>query len=374
MKHSTNTPPIRYAIAGAGGYGSCRRAAIRASGEFKIIGALDPNDDAIASTAQQEGTPVRRYLSMEELCADPLVEAVFISTPAHLHVALAWQAARAGKAVFIEKPLGHDLEECRKLVEYCEVNRIPHGHGFTVPSLPLWVEVKRILESGLLGTIVSVSVASMSTGGFVYPPDNWRFFKSKNPGGQLFQCGIHKIDLVRRLFGDGKWLAGYVRQDMTPAETDDGYVLLGEFGGVPVTLHSHYVASYRHAMEIYGTDGDLFVSECADKLEYKKTDLAGGFEPVHDWTEKIPVGDEESGAADMRDFADAVRERRQPVISGRDGLKALELIFDAIRIAKPIALRSQNDLAAKRRDEFHAKEAKLEVSGIPNDNALLPVG
>ena len=86
------------------------------------------------------------------------------------------------------------------------------------------------------------------------------------------------------------------------------------------------------------------------------------------------MGDEESGAADMRDFADAVRERRQPVISGRDGLKALELIFDAIRIAKPIALRSQNDLAAKRRDEFHAKEAKLEVSGIPNDNALLPVG
>ncbi len=337
-KHPPNQP-VRYAIAGAGGFGSCRRAMLRESGAFEIVGALDPNDDAIAATQNQEGRPVRRYLTMTELCADPAVEAVFISTPAHLHTSQGWQAARAGKAIFTEKPLGHDLEDCRRLVRFCESNNIPHGHGFTVPPQPLWMEVKRILESGLLGTLVSVSVASMSTGGFFFPPTNWRFKRAENPGGQLFQCGIHKIDLLRRLFGDGKWLAGYVRNDMTPAETDDGYVLLGEFGGVPVTMHSHYVACYRHAMEIYGTEGDLFVSEYPEKLEYKKTDLSGALEPVHDWTEKIPRDDATGDY--LRDFAGAVRERRQPLLSGADGLKALELVFEAIRIAKPIPQRKE---------------------------------
>jgi len=334
MNTHPKPPPVRYAIAGAGGYGACRRASLRNSGAFEIIGALEPNDAAMAAAETQEGKAIRRYQTMEELCADSSVEAVFISTPAHLHISQGWLAARAGKALFIEKPLGYDLEDCRKLVEFCEANQIPHGHGFTVPSNPLWVEVKSILDSGLLGRIASVSVASMSTGGLVYLPTNWRFKKNENPGGQLFQCGIHKIDLVRRLFGEGTWLAGYVRSDMTPTETDDGFVLLGAFGSVPVTLHSHYVASYRHAMEIYGTDGDLFITEFPEKLEYKKTDLTGGFESVHDWTGQIPKTD--NTGKDMRDFADAVRGRRQPRLNGRDGLAALELIFEAIRVATPI--------------------------------------
>ena len=335
MTTPATNPPVRYAIAGAGGFGSCRRAMLRDAGGFEIIGALDPRDEAISGAEREEGKTLRRYQTMEELCADPAVEAVFIATPAHLHVAQGWLAARAGKAVFIEKPLGHDLKDCRRLVEYCEANRIPHGHGFSVPLKPLWVEVKRLIDSGLLGQIVSVAVASMSTGGFFFPPENWRFKKAQNPGGQLFQCGIHKIDMIRRLFGEGTWHAGYVRRDVTTAETDDGYVLLGEFGSVPVTFHSHYVAAYRHAMEIYGTEGDLFVTEFPEKLEYKKTDLSGGNEPILDWTDKIPATDP-CGEA-LRDFAVAVRERRQPIMNGRDGLRALELIFEAIKISKPIA-------------------------------------
>lgn len=92
-----------------------------------------------------------------------------------------------------------------------------------------------------------------------------------------------------------------------------------------MTFHSHYVASYRQTMEIYGTDGDLFVSEFPDKLEYKKTNPSGGDEPIHDWTDKIPETDP-CGEA-LRDFAAAVRERRQPLMNGRDGLRALELVF-----------------------------------------------
>jgi predicted dehydrogenase len=220
---------------------------------------------------------------------------------------------------------------CRDLVEYCERNNIPHGHGFSARYAPLWIYVKQLIDEGALGQVVSASGATMHTGGLALKTDNWRFKAEDNPGGTLFQCGIHKIDLLRFLFGEGRWLAGHANRSVTASPTDDAYVLLGTFGAVPCTLHSHYVCSYRHSLEIYGTKGDLFITEFPTKLEHKITDLTSGFEPVHDLTDKIPPSDAEADS--LRDFAAAVRKRRQPRMSGREGLRAMELVFDAVRIA-----------------------------------------
>ena len=322
---------VRYGIVGVGGFGSQRRNQLRKCGAYEIVGGVDIREDAFTKAEAEEGRPLKRFPSVEALVADSAIEAVFIATPAKLHVQQAMLAARAGKAVFVEKPLGPSLTECQELVEYCEQNRIPHGHGFGARYNPLWQEVQRIVTAGTLGRIVSVSAATMHTGGLAFRPDNWRFKASENPGGPLFQCGIHKIDILRFLFGEGRWTAGMVNRTITESPTDDAYVLLGEFGGIPTTFHSHYVASYRHAMEIYGTKGDLFITEFPSKLELKKTDLTSGFEPVHDLTGTIPETDAEEDS--LREFAAAVRECRQPAMSGREGLKSLELVFQASQIA-----------------------------------------
>lgn len=327
---------VHYGIIGVGGFGAQRRERLRKCGAFEIVGGVDIREEAFVKAEAEEGKSLQRYASVEALVADPAIEAVFIATPANLHVLQAMVAAKAGKAVFCEKPLGPDRDACTELVEYCEKNKIPHGHGFSARFMPLWQEVKRLVDAGALGQIVSVSAATMHTGGLAFGGDNWRFKAMDNPGGPLFQCGIHKLDTLRFLFGDGRWLAGVVNRTITVSPTDDAYVLLGEFGGIPTTFHSHYVASYRHAMEIYGTKGDLFITEFPDKIEHKITDLTSGFEPVHDLTAKIPPCDAEGDA--LRDFAQAVRERRQPVMSGREGLKSLDLVFQAARIAREIVL------------------------------------
>jgi len=323
--------PIKYGIVGVGGFGAQRRERLRKAGVFEIVGGVDLREEAFVQAEAEEGRSLRRYPSVEALVADPEIEAVFIATPASLHVPQAMLVAKAGKAVFCEKPLGPHRRECVELVEYCEKNNIPHGHGFSARYFPIWQEVKRLVETGALGRIVSVSAATMHTGGLGFAADNWRFKREENPGGPLFQCGIHKVDLLRFLFGEGRWVSGLVNRTITPSETDDSYVLLGEFGGVPATLHNHYVASYRHSMEIYGTKGDLFITEYPDRLEHKITDLTSGFEPVHDVTAKIPATDAEGDS--LRDFARAVRERRQPAMSGREGLKSLELVFQGVDIA-----------------------------------------
>ena len=323
---------VQYGIVGVGGFGYVRCQRLRAAGGFAMIGGVDVRKEAFVQAEAQEGRALERYTSVEAMAADPRIEAVFIATPAHLHVQQAMIAAQAGKAIFVEKPLGHDLGACVELVEYCEKNYVPHGHGFSSRYTPLWQYVKQMLDGGELGRVVSVSAATMHAGGIAARSDNWRFAAGKNPGGPLFQCGIHKLDLLRFLFGEGKWLAGYVNRTITASSTDDAYVLLGSFGGVPATVHSHYVAAYRHAMEIYGTQGDLFITEYPKKLEYKRTDLTSGFEPVCDIREKIPPTEAELES--LRDFAIAVRERRQPKMDGREGLKSLDLVFSAALIAK----------------------------------------
>jgi predicted dehydrogenase len=323
--------PVAYGIVGVGGFGAKRRDRLRASGAFEIIGGVDVRNEAITQAEAEESRPLKRYASVESMAADPRIEAVFISTPAALHVPQAMIAARAGKAVFCEKPLGPNRQACRELVEFCEQQHIPHGHGFSARFSPLWQQVKRMIDDGVLGQIVSVSAATMHTGGLALKGDNWRFKADDNPGGPLFQCGIHKIDTLRMLFGEGRWHSGMVNRTITASPTDDAYILLGTFGGVPTTFHSHYVACYRHAMEIYGTRGDLYITEFPEKLEHKITDLTSGFEPVHDLTSRIPPSDAELDS--LRDFAAAVRERRQPRMSGREGLASLELVFQAAEIS-----------------------------------------
>jgi len=326
--------PVRYAIAGVGGFGATRRGKLRETGQFHCVGGTDPDASVWPKAESEEGHPLQRYDSVDQLAADDGIDAVFISTPAHLHVEQAMIAARAGKAIFTEKPLGHDLAACRELVTYCETNGIPHGHGFGARFQPIHCIVKNLLDDHTLGTIVSVSVATMHTGGLAFSNNNWRFTRDRNPGGPLFQCGIHDIDLCRYLFGDGSWLAGTVQRGVTDSETDDAYVLLGAFGGVPVTLHSHYVASYRHTMEIYGTKGDLFIEHTPPRLRHKRTDLTSGFEPTIDLTDQIRLT-ASTEPDSLRDFAAAVRERRQPLMSGREGLTSLELVFAAAQVATP---------------------------------------
>ena len=326
--------PIKYGIVGVGGFGRQRRERLRAAGGFEIVGGVDTRPVAFTEAEREEGKPLRQYPSVEALAADPEIAAVFIATPAHLHVEQAFVAARGGKAIYTEKPLGHELATCRQLVEYCEQHGIAHGHGFGARYLAIWQYVQQLVARGVLGRIISVSAATMHTGGFAFAPDNWRFAPGYNPGGPLFQCGIHKLDLLRFLFGEGEWLAGYVQRTVTAAPTDDAYVLLGRFGGIPTTFHSHYVASYRHMMEIYGTQGGLYVSEFPEKLEHKTTDLVTGREDRHDITAEIPPTTAELDS--LRDFAAAVRERRQPVMNGREGLRSLELIFGAVKVSAEI--------------------------------------
>jgi len=115
--------PVKYGIVGVGGFGGARRKTLRDAGCFEIVGGIDIREELFGTAEKEEGKKIKRYASVEAMAADPEIEVVFISTPAHLHVEQAMIAAKAGKAIFVEKPLGHDraanLELCLLYTSRC---------------------------------------------------------------------------------------------------------------------------------------------------------------------------------------------------------------------------------------------------------------
>lgn len=327
---------VRCAVIGVGGYGATRRRLVRESGAFELVGGVEVSDAAFAVALEEEGSGFQRFASVEAAC--DAVEAVFVCTPAHLHFAHAMTAARRGCAIFVEKPLAHEIRLARELVTYCEQAAIPHGHGFTLRNAPVMREFKRLLDEGRCGNVVSVSATSMHSGGFAHSEDNWRFSPEWNPGGPLFQCGIHKIDLLRWIFGEGSWVGAVSRSNLTASETEDSYVLLGEFGDVPCTLHCHYVTAYHHGITVFGTEGNLYLTDYPTSLLWQKRSPTSGVETAVEIA--VPLVDESEPDEALCEFAAAIREERQPQPNGRDGLEALELVIAASNLAEESTLRA----------------------------------
>jgi predicted dehydrogenase len=324
----TSGGKIRAGFIGVGGFGAMRRRWVRESERFEIVAGVDSSREAIDVAMREEGAEFSREESVESLVARDDLDVIFVTTPAHLHVEHAMAAARAGKDVFVEKPLSHDLSAARELVRFCNDRKLLLGVGFTMRQQPGALRCKQLIESGELGTIVAANITNMHSGGLTIPADNWRFRREWNPGGPLFQLGVHELDLLRWWFGDGKVVSAIARHDISGKPTPDAFTLLLRFGEIAATLHAHYVCAYHHGAQIFGTKANLYYSLDPETVVVQRQ-RAGAKEP-REVVELPGVSEVDAMVA----FADAVRDRTPYVPNGDDGVATLEMVFDAIDLSK----------------------------------------
>lgn len=174
-------------------------------GREKVIPALQTSQycdvQAIASRslerAQQTATTLgipRAYGSYEELFADPAIEAIYNPLPNDQHVALTLQAARAGKHVLCEKPMGMSADDAAQLHELA--GQVHIMEAFMVRFHPQWERVRALVRSGELGALRSVqswfSYSNLDAG-------NIRN-RLEVGGGALYDIGCYPIVIARYLF------------------------------------------------------------------------------------------------------------------------------------------------------------------------------
>ncbi|MDG2123352.1 MAG: Gfo/Idh/MocA family oxidoreductase [Verrucomicrobiales bacterium] len=193
---------MNIAITGTGFMGATHAEALRRLGHT-LVGIQGSSQEKSDRAAKAYGA-TKGYASYQELCADPDVEAVHITTPNRLHFAQAKAALEAGKHVFCEKPLTMDANESGPLAELAASSGLAAGVNYNSRFYPLCQEAKERVRAGSIGDVTSVRGCFVQDW-LLYDTDyNWRVLAEE--GGDLRavgDIGTHWLDLVQDVTGLG---------------------------------------------------------------------------------------------------------------------------------------------------------------------------
>ncbi|EJW94026.1 oxidoreductase, NAD-binding domain-containing protein [gut metagenome] len=146
----------------------------------------------------------RWYTDPVELINDPEVNAIYIATPPSTHATYAIMAMKSGKAVYVEKPMASNYEDCCRINRIAETTGIPCFVAYYRRYLPYFQKVKQLVEEGAVGKVVNVQIR------FAVPPRDldynstnlpWRVQADIAGGGYFYDLAPHQLDLLQEMFG-----------------------------------------------------------------------------------------------------------------------------------------------------------------------------
>jgi predicted dehydrogenase len=321
---------------GVGNFGSFRRARMRESGLFELIAAYDLNAEALRSAEQQDGA--RPCASYDELLSTPGLEAVVISTGAKFHAEQAIAAMRRGLHVFVEKPLCASPQEVRGLLDAQQASGVVVGVGHADHSSEKYSRhIKAMIEAGDLGTLVAVEATTCHSGGLTIQPGEWRGDPKKNPGGMLFQCGVHKLHELMYYCGPIARVSAMMRYDANHnTQTADAAICNLQFAsGVLGSLNAYHVTPYRHYVHLYGTKKNLyFEKRDGESTQLWEQAVAPGYSGAVEPVVPVEVTGETDVCGNLRSWYRAVRTASVPYPSLEDGARAVAVVFAAEQSAQ----------------------------------------
>jgi len=238
MALAKGKPPVRIGIIGAGAVSDYHHVpAIRLDSRAQLVAACDSNRDLLEKRKSQWEID-RVSTDPEVICADSEVDAVVIATPNFTHQAIAVAAARAGKHVMCEKPLGLNAGEVRAMYHAARDAGVVHMTAFTYRFAPAMRYLKHLVAKGALG-----APRHFRSQRFLDWPETswgWRQYQRLAGAGDLFDMTIHRIDFAMDLLGPIARLTGALARfaDRTrtadggacePSDVDDWSSIVGEF-------------------------------------------------------------------------------------------------------------------------------------------------
>ena len=186
--------PLGMGLVGIGGFGLFCLAAFAEMPEIKVVATAD-SDLLRAQQGAQFGARV--YTRFGDLLADPAVDIVAINTPPHLHAPMAVEAARAGRHIFVEKPLATSLQDARLAIGAARDAGVYLTVDYVLRFHPLHQLAAQIVHSGALGPLQHVSLENFATDDTLLP-DHW-FWDPAQSGGIHVEHGVHFFDICNQL-------------------------------------------------------------------------------------------------------------------------------------------------------------------------------
>jgi predicted dehydrogenase len=321
---------VRVGIVGAGLQGQRRAPVVRdfSGSELVVISA------AHLESAQRlaDSMGCEAAVGWEPVVERDDVDVVLVCTPPHLHATISIAAMRRGKHVLCEKPIARTLDEAQDMLAVARENGVALKCGFNHRHHPGIQQARQWFDSGVIGEPIFIRCRYGICGRPGYEQE-WRADPQIVAGGQLMEQGIHAVDLCRWFLGEFDQvvcLVGTCFWKTQPLE-DNAFVLFRTPGGAVASIHSS-LTEWKNlfSFEIFGRDGYIAVdglggSYGTERAVLGKRDFTA---PFAEQAVEFRGGDR-CWLEEWREFTAAVRERREPLGSGLDGLEALRLVYAA---------------------------------------------
>ncbi|MQT12227.1 inositol 2-dehydrogenase [Segnochrobactrum spirostomi] len=314
---------VRLGLLGAGRIGKVHASAIAATPGAEFVAVADAFPAAAEAIAASAGAEVR---TVEAIIGADDIDGVLITTPTDLHATLIEQAARAGKAIFCEKPIDLDVKRVRECLAVVEETGAALMVGFNRRFDPNFMEVRRQIDAGTIGAVEIVQITSRDPA----PPPADYIGRS---GGLFRDMTIHDFDMARFLLGEDPVTVFAAASNLVDpkigalGDVDSATVVLTTASGKLCQISNSRRASYGYdqRIEVHGSKG--LVS--AENVRATTVEIANGDgyrrEPLLDF---FMTRYTQAYRNEIAAFIAAIASKQPMTPSGDDGLKSL-LLADA---------------------------------------------
>jgi predicted dehydrogenase len=258
---------------------------------------------------------------------DAQVEAVINTTPNNAHLATTSAAARAGKHVFLDKPIANTIADGRALTDACRAAGVVLALGYQRRRESHFRWIRAQIDNGMFGTLVNAEANISRDRLGQIDLTSWRYTSEGMPGGVMLQIGIHYTDVLEYLMGPITAVSGRVAQLVLPGDNPDvASLILEHENGALSTLNASYAsASESYLLNVYGKQATAYYDLHAGLrvLERGTKTSRPVACPAND-----PIVDE------LEEFARTVRSGGEPEMNGEKGTASLAVVLAGIQSAR----------------------------------------
>ncbi len=336
---------VRFGIIGCGVIGPWHARGITNSPDAELVAVCDVIQEKADKLSADFGN-VPTYTDYNVMLKEAGVDAVSVCVPSGMHGQVVIDAAKAGVHVMCEKPVEITLPKIDAMIETCKEANVKFGVIFQRRTSPVWNKVKKAIDDGLLGKMVlGDAYLKYFRSQEYYNSGDWRGTWALDGGGALMNQGVHCIDLQRWIMGPIDTVYAQADHLVRDIEVEDTCCAVFKFksGAFGVLEGTTSVVGMNHRLEFHGdkgtilVDGEKIVKWPVEEEEAKEEEQDTVGSAASDPTAISSDGHQ----IQIQDLARAIIEDREPMLDGKEALKAVEVIlaiYESARTGMPVKM------------------------------------
>ena len=306
----------------------------------KLTGLYDLNLQRAKDLAEKYDC--KFYESIEDMLADPEIDAVSVCAANHVHAEITTAALKAGKHVLCEKPMATKLKDCQMMVDTAEQMGKKLMIGQNQRFAKAHAEAKKLIEHGDIGSVLTFKTTFGHGGPETWSvdagPQNWFFDKKRAAMGAMADLGVHKTDLIQYLLNDTveETTAKVTTLDKKDSNgnligvDDNAFCIYKMKSGIIGTMTASwtYYGEEDNSTIIYGTKGMLKIYHDPKYcIELIRKDGGKVFYDI----DQIQTNDNQTKSGIIDAFVESVENDTEPAVPGKSVLSAMKAIFGSLK-------------------------------------------